>query len=224
MTPLTRSAIAGSASVAITAGVLFGFRLREKTEIRTLRSANDEMMFQIAMRPVLTGAPNPEKLAQPPTEQSVVPPTATLESPSTAYRDAGQETPIATLQTVAWACDRGDTTRLAALLHFDPAAREKAEAYLQNLPAETRAQWASPEQMAAAILAATSIHQPFPEAEILDLAAKIELQPDRIVLRLPGTLKDRTEYQQVDGSWKYVITEQMANGYLSRAAERASGP
>jgi hypothetical protein len=59
---------------------------------------------------------------------------------------------------------------------------------------------------------------PFPSSQILDTASVEQLSADRVILRLPHTPKDRTQYQKVGDVWKYVITEAMVDHYLRQAA------
>jgi len=40
------------------------------------------------------------------------------------------------------------------------------------------------------------------------------------VLRLPGTAKDRSQFQKTGDGWKYVITDAMAEAYLKNSAAR----
>ncbi len=76
-------------------------------------------------------------------------PTAEISRvPGTEYRNEGQTTPIAALQTYAWACDRGDTATKIHLIRFDESVRRKAVAYMATPSEEARAPSNSPEAMA----------------------------------------------------------------------------
>ena len=73
--------------------------------------------------------------------------------PQTQWRDHGQLTPEATVQTMLWAATGGDTARLGAMLLFDESGRAKLERLYAGLPAHARAMYASGEQLLAAFTA-----------------------------------------------------------------------
>jgi hypothetical protein len=75
--------------------------------------------------------------------------------PATDWKFAGRTTPKATFESVLWTATHQDVDHLAALLAFDSKTREKADAFFAQLPDETRAQYGSPEKIAATMLAAT---------------------------------------------------------------------
>jgi len=132
------------------------------------------------------------------------------------YRNEGLATPLATLQTFAWACDRGDIEVVQKLLFFDGPARAKAEALLASMPSTARTAWKSPEEMAATLLTSANMNGPFPGAAILEKATVEPIREGRVMLRLPDTPKDRGEYQKTEDGWRYVITEKMVDDYLAR--------
>jgi len=134
----------------------------------------------------------------------------------TEYRIEGQVTPINALQSVAWACDHGDAATLQKLVVFDEAAREKATAFHASLPAELRAQWASLEAMAAAVIISDTLNNPYPVAVILQQAKFEQINPERLLLHLPDTRCDGAVYQQTSDGWKFAITEEMVDDYISK--------
>jgi len=73
--------------------------------------------------------------------------------PSTYWRDCGQQTSAATVQTMLWAAMGGDTGRLAGLFHLDDATRQKLQQLYATLPTATRATYPVPEHMLAAFTA-----------------------------------------------------------------------
>ena len=64
------------------------------------------------------------------------------------FANIGGATPGAAYQSAVWAAMQGDDVALHGMIAFDAAAREKAEALLAGLPAETRARYATPEALA----------------------------------------------------------------------------
>lgn len=71
------------------------------------------------------------------------------------FANVGGATPRAAYQTAVWAAIHGDDAALRGMIAFDAVAREKAEALLANLPAETRARYATPEALAGVFFSLT---------------------------------------------------------------------
>lgn len=229
MSSLKTSLAAALIAVGVTAAGLYFVQYRRAAEAERLRRDNGQMRAEASRRwqasaavtaePASRAAPATRPEAEVRASMGV---DAPLAQAAADYRNEGQATPLATLQTFAWACDRGDVETVARLICFDNAARSKAEALMAAMPAETRAQWATPEAMAAALLTARTMHQPFPVAALLEHATAEPINDERVVLRLPGTPKDGTQYQKIGDAWNYVITEAMVDDYI-RQRERAAG-
>jgi hypothetical protein len=137
-----------------------------------------------------------------------------------AYRNAGQATPVAAMQTLAWACDRGDMEMMEKLQVFDPAAREKAMQFYPALPPEIRAQWATPEAMSAALYISDGMHHPYPGAAVLEQAEFKTISPTRVRLHLPGANGDGYEFQLTAEGWKVAVTMKIVDAYLEGTARR----
>jgi len=223
MSPLKHSLIAAVTAAAITGGWLHLANLRRVQEAARVRYENDQMRFEASQRrsahlPVVPL--NAQGTTTPVPHEALATPAASAGD----YRNEGQATPQATLQTIAWACDHGDTEKVAQLLHFESAGRAKAASYMATLPEPARASWHSPEEMAAALLTADTIHHPFPNATILQTATSEQIDDARVMLRLPGTTRDRTEYQRTSEGWKYLITEAAVDDYIQRPSQASAVP
>ncbi len=72
--------------------------------------------------------------------------------PVTDWKNAGRATPTATVETVLWGAVGGDIDVVAGAVEFTPSAREKARALLDRLPENLRAQYDSPEKLAALMI------------------------------------------------------------------------
>lgn len=132
------------------------------------------------------------------------------------YRNAGQATPVAALQTLAWACDRGDMEMMEKLQVFDPAAREKAMRHFPELPPEIRAQWATPEAMSAALYISDGMHHPYPGAAVLEQAEFETISPTRVRLHLRGANGDGYEFQLTAEGWKVAVTMSVVDASIEK--------
>lgn len=228
MSPFKISVIAAVLSVAVTAGGIHYYqqgRVREAHRLQTqnscmLAEASQKQQTRIAATRPAT--PIPTTLASIDTGVSAtVAATIPAEKPAEYYRNEGNATPLATLHTFAWACDRGDTETVGRLLHIDAAARPKAEAFMAALPESARAQWKTVDEMAAAVLTRSIMASPFPNSDILETATVETVSEDRVRLRLPDIPKDGTEYQKTAEGWKYVLTEKVVDAYINQVRSQA---
>ena len=218
MSPIKASLLAALASAVLTAGLLYYLNLHRAREAAVLRRNNNLMRVQASQRhqaqaAVLAPPAQPgEKIATPPEPA----PVAAAEN----YRNEGRATPRAALHTFAWACDRADAATVSRMIHFEPAARELAEALLAGLPESERDKFRTVDEMAATMLTLNVMAHPFPNAAVLDAAMLEPLGEERASLRLPGTAKDLIQFQKTGEGWKYVITDAMAEAYLKNSVTR----
>ena len=136
--------------------------------------------------------------------------------PVRRYTNAGQATPIAALQTMAWACDQGDVETMASLFLIDEDVRPQANAIYEAIPAKQRAEWSSVEAFAAAIIVHNGTEQPYPGTEVLALAKIEPITESRVTLLLPGAIVSGVVFQQTAEGWKYVIREAVVADYITR--------
>jgi hypothetical protein len=142
--------------------------------------------------------------------------------PVRRYSNAGQATPIAALQTMAWACDRGDVEAMARLFIIDEEARPETNAIFATIPAELRTELGSVEALAAAIIVHNGIEQPYPGTEVLALARIEPMTEGRVTLVLPGAIVSGVVFQQTAEGWKYVISKAVVEDYIARRMTPAS--
>jgi hypothetical protein len=228
MSSFKLSLIAALLSAAATAGGFYYFQQSRAREASRLQAQNSRMLAEAsqgqqtrmaAAKPV--AATSNTSAAIP--KSAFVAAASSTTKPAEYYRNEGNATPLATLQTFAWACDRGDTETVGRLLHIDAAARPKAEAFRAALPESTRAQWKTVDEMAAAVLTRSIMASPFPNSDILATATPEPISEDRVRLRLPDVPKDGTEYQRTADGWKYVLTETVVDAYINQSRAQA-GP
>jgi len=219
---LKSSLIAGVAAAALTSGSLYFIDHNRAREIARLSQANSHLRLQ-AMQQVRSknlAAPEAPSLAKAIPGHPVMAPA----SPVADFRNEGRATPLAALQTFAWACDRGDSATVAGMLYFEGGGRAKVEAFMAALPATARGPWRSPEEMAAALLTSRNMNLPFPTARILQTAATEPVGEGKVVMLLPGTTKERTEFQKDVSGWKYVVTEEVVDAYIAKARSGPASP
>ena len=224
MSPLKISLIAGFVAAIVTLGGHYRARQNLMRETSRLRAENDSLRFEAsrrreALRAKIPASSDRQRAAVPSESGGTASSDTNKPGPGAEYRNEGQTTPVAALQTMAWASDRGDTGLMEKLVFFDRAAREKATAHLASLAPEVRAQWTSVEAMAASLLTSQGMHSPFPPAVILERAVIEAVDPNRVRLRLPDTNRELTEYQKTPEGWKFAITEAMVDNYLARPAK-----
>lgn len=197
--------IAASLTVA---GLKFR-QVRHDAEIRRLRAENDRLRgaaYRLQATRSRAVGPGAAASGVQASTKSGEPVARTLEE----YRNEGRATARATLQTLAWCCDRGDMEALTKLVQLEPEARAKAEAYYASLPAEARARWASADAMVATFMTLGTQLSPFPSADVLAAAVMEPAGDDRLLLRIPGTNKDRLAFRRgADGTWSYVMDAAM---------------
>lgn len=217
MSPLKTSLIATLVSIAVTSAGLYHFHQRSTGEVRRLLSQNNRMRLEANLRHHAQAAARVASAEWNTIESTASPSVVTTSPPETSaeyYRNEGNATPLATLQTFAWACDRGDVAMVSRLLHIDATARAKVAAFMAGLPETTRAQWKTVDEIAAAGLTHSLMARPFPNADILETATEEPVSEGRVRLRMPNVPKDGTEYQRTTEGWKFVLTEAMVDGYI----------
>lgn len=219
MSPLKISLITALLSAGATAGAFRYFQENRAREAWRLQAQNNRMQAEASQRQQarLAAAKPAVASSSVRTGTPFAVAGAPTEKPAEYYRNEGNTTPLATLHTFAWACDRGDVETVGRLLHIEAAARPKAEAFMAALPESARAQWKTVDEMAAAILTRSIMASPFPNSDILETATVEPAGPDRVRLRLPDIPKDGTEYQKTADGWKYVLTEKVVDDYIRQA-------
>jgi hypothetical protein len=216
MSPLRTSLVLGLLSAVVTAGGLHYFHQGRVRELHRLQSQNNRMRLEAYQRNLSRPAAVSPKPV-PAVASAGLASTATSASRMAEYyRNEGNATPLATLQTFAWACDRGDTETVGRILFIEEAARPKVEAFVASLPEKVRAQWKTVDETVAALLTESVMARPFPRSDILETATPEEVSTGRVRLRMPNVPRDGTEYQQTADGWKYVLTEKVVDNYIKQ--------
>lgn len=222
MSPLKISSIVAVLAVAVTAGGLYVRHGSRQREVQSLRWENDQLRREAAAR--FARDANATNAAATSRADPVAGPETNAMAPRPAeyYRNEGNATPRAALQTFAWACDRGDVDAVSRLIVLEPAALRKAEIFWASLPERSRAPWKSVDEMAAAVLARSVMERPFPAHDLLATASAEEISPDRVRLHMPNVPAPRgiTDYQRSADGWRYVVTEQVVDAFIQQSRRR----
>ncbi|HEX2860086.1 MAG TPA: hypothetical protein VHN79_00515 [Lacunisphaera sp.] len=225
MSPLKASLLLGLLSGVVTVGGLFYVHQGRTRELRTLQSQNNRMRLEAYQRNLgrSVGSPSaaPSSISDAEPAARTAAEVAPVAKMTEFYRNEGNATPLATLQTFAWACDRGEIETVGRLLYVEEAARPKVEAFVASLPESVRKQWKSVDETVAALLTESVMARPFPRADFLETATPEEVAPGRIRLRMPNVPRDGTEYQQTAEGWKYVLTEKVVDAYINQVRSQA---
>lgn len=210
-------------AAAVTAG---GLKYREQTqdgEIRRLRRENNRLRGEAYRRQATTPATAATPRAPAASAAAGVKPTETAVRAVEEYRNEGRATARAALQTLAWSCDRGDAEMLMKLMQLEPEARAKAEAYYAGLAPEARGQWKSADEMVATLMTLAAQMSPFPSADVLAATVMEPAGDDRMLLRVPGTNKDRLPFRRgADGNWSFSLDAAMMDRLFGVAKSLAA--
>lgn len=202
--------LAGVVAAALTVGGLTYRQRRQEGKIRHLRSENSRLRGEAYRRVAAAAASAQTGAAAARARPAEAVTTARTAAAPEEYRNEGRATARAALQTLAWSCDRGDLETLTKLMRLEPAARVKVDDYYASLPADVRSRWKSADEMVATFVSVGAQMSPFPSADVLAAAVMEPAGEDRLLLRIPGTNKDRLSFQRdADGSWSYTMDAAM---------------
>lgn len=224
MTIVKWSLVAALIAACTTGGGLFWHRRDQMREVGRLRSENARLQQEIETRVHAAEAAAHRNRAQPNASAAAAPSTQPVNEVENAepakleadYRNEGNATPQATLQTFAWACDQGDVETVMRLIHFDEAARVRAQAFMAELPEDARRRWPTPEAMAATMLVDSGMRSPYPHARVLDTISIEQISAGRVKLRLSGIRRADSEYQLTPDGWKYAVTVENVEAYIAQ--------
>lgn len=209
-------------SAVVTAGSLAFRTAARDREARELRWRNHLMGLELVRNAVVRSAPqaNVESREVP---MNAAAPSISVRTPiANPYRGEGNASPLAALQTIAWAGDSGDVAIMVRLLRIDAGARSKLEMYWVGLPEQIRKQWLHFDVMAAELYTRSVMQRPFPDADLLATASVEEIAAAHVRVRLPGVPRDGMEFQRGSNGWQLVITEAMVDDYLDWVRRESS--
>lgn len=125
--------------------------------------------------------------------------------------------PQATIHSTIAAVNHGEAEDLAELIDFDPAARAEAENFFASLPPDLRAQFGSPAQLVAHVMAAKT-------STFLGASGEspVFLGPDdatmRMTLQFPWNITRTAtlQFHRDDAGWKLRVPATVIEGYRAR--------
>jgi RNA polymerase sigma factor (sigma-70 family) len=130
-------------------------------------------------------------------------PGATRPESPRGHQWCGQATPLDAGKSFAWACDATDVEAIAKLLWFEPTLRDRARQVIATMPASVQAEYPTPEEFYAFVIAADALV--FPPPVSLGGMQVVTLGEGRAALRREGSSKNYQEYQLTPEGWKYVM-------------------
>jgi len=238
MSPLKISLLAVLMTVLLTSAGQYHLQQGRREEADRLRWENHQLRLKVSQRrqaqlakaePANQGDRSNTVSSLAPSETSLVDrsnlrPAKVSPVPGTEYRNEGQATPVAALQTLAWACDHGDAALMQKLIVFDADARGKTAAHFASLPPDERPVSVSFEAVAADLYISDGLKHPYPVADVLQLANFESINPERVVLRMPGANGNGYEFQRTAEGWKLAVTMKVVDDYIKETAEPAGRP
>lgn len=130
-------------------------------------------------------------------------------TPLDRFRDAGQANPAAAFQTFVWAAMQGGDEKLASMIAFNGSGRAAAEAVVAALPDADRANFPTPEKLAALFFA--DVFTTMQAAQIVDVAMKDD-RSAVVVVRGMTPREQKVPMQLGPAGWQIAMPEGMARG------------
>ena len=136
------------------------------------------------------------------------------------FRNVGGGTPSTSFQTLIWAAVKGDDNTVASMLALTPPAREEAQAFIDALPADARANYPTPEKLAALIFSGMALNQ-----TAVRVLGQNTLDPLTTSLRISGTDGGPINFtfQLGTNGWQMVMPEGAIIGFQNKLIN-ASAP
>lgn len=213
----TQTALVGAlvaAGITVGAGAFIVRPLRQ--ENASLRQQNAQMQQALRDNPKAAAAVTANSLAvlagrvqQRKANEGRKATPAPGEAPRTdVYRDMGNKTPDAALETFTGACFNSDSESIGKLIYFDGEGRKIAERVLASLPEAVRAQYPTPEALYGFFTAADCLVAPPPaDPAVIKKAELSYLSAERVAFRRPGQTSGGQEFQLTQDGWKRVYPE-----------------
>jgi hypothetical protein len=180
---------------------------RLRGEIETLK--HQPVGATPAARPPVAATPKP--VPAPPST-----PLSGPRIPASEWKFTGVVDPAATFQSMVWAATQGETDQLASLLTFNAQDRARLEAIFARMSGESRAQYGSPEKLAANLLAV----QVPRDIGSFGIVADLPVTPveTAVVMRLErgkGAMnKDATFiFRHENNGWRVVVPTEIVAGF-----------
>ncbi len=124
------------------------------------------------------------------------------------HRDRGLATPYEACLTFWWALDTGDAAMLKRILTYTETGREAIRALHAGMPADIRARYPAPEDLAVFLYQANALLNPPARVDYLEKIVPVETGPDRAVIRRPGTTTGGGQnWVRTAEGWKLLVPD-----------------
>ena len=140
--------------------------------------------------------------------------------PVAEWKNGGRGTAGAALETVLWAATGGDVATLAQGLGFTATARAKADAWFAGLSDATRAQYGSPENVIALMIARDAA-----ALSGMQVLGQRELSPEETMMMVRmgsddgKTKDDKFLLHRTAEGWKLVLPDPVLERYAKQLAQ-----
>jgi hypothetical protein len=142
--------------------------------------------------------------------------------PASAWTFVGRATPKDVLESILWSSMHGDVDRLSALFQFDPAARDKAQAFFAQLPEATRAQYGDAVKVFATMLAGNMPTDIGAMGVVATPSSEDSADSAKVLIRLQresGLNKDvYFNFQKDADGWQLVMPRDIVVAYAEQLA------
>jgi hypothetical protein len=141
-------------------------------------------------------------------------PVAATKKKDEAWRDSGQATPAAAINSVLWAAVNGEVKRLASLITLDAQARGIAQELFSNLPAETRAEYESVDVVIATMISGR-MPPHYRNAVVVEQKEEVNGTVDVSFNLQGGPPRDATFTFKRDGAggWRLLVPASVVAGF-----------
>jgi hypothetical protein len=147
--------------------------------------------------------------------------------PAVGWGNVGRSTPELALQTELWSEEHQEVDVAASMITFEQEARDKLQTLLAGLPDDVRAEYGSPERLAALLMTGAGDDTPLTGFRILSSQAQ---GTSAVALRTEWQYADGQvrqndwQFRQDAGGWKRVLPPAFVDKLIRLLMQRAAQP
>ena len=180
-------------------------KLREQVAALTKSTREAAQIAQAAQQAARGESPIPVKLI-----------------PANEWKNAGRATPNAAVETLLWAAAGGDVDTLSKAILLDASAQTKAQALFARLPEAAQAQYGSPDNLIALMIAKDGA-----SVTGMQILGQRDLAPDIVGVRVRLGMEDDGKTQEQGFGFKssatglqLIVTDKLVDRYAGQLSGR----